>query len=170
MSRGRAVALRVGCTLLLSCAGGGGRDTVPESRDVRLVDAGVAAIESAQGYEYVARRPLAMVALAEARGLSPEVAREAIDRLANSLDACATQRAAAQKNARVDGAARVVAPIDPSGSVGAPSMVVDPGAGVAESAVVCLLAPVRLLTFPPVDAGARGIAIEALWGRIIPPR
>jgi hypothetical protein len=164
----RRAALPVGCTLVLSCAGGGGRDMVPESRDVRVVDAGMAATESMRGYEYVARRPLALVALAEARGIAPEVAREAVDRLADSLDACASERA--HKQDHVDGAARVVAPIEPNGSVGAPSMVVDPGPGVAESAVACLVAPVRLLAFPPADAGARGIAVEALWGRLIQAR
>jgi hypothetical protein len=154
------------CAASVSCAGGGARDTVPESRDVRVVSAGPTAAASGQGYEYVARRPLALVALAEARGIAPDVARQAIDRLADTLDACATDHG--RKGSRIDGAARVVAPIEPNGSVGAPSMVIDPGAGVAESAVICLIAPVRLLTFPPVDAGARGMAIEALWGRLIP--
>ncbi|MDP9001054.1 MAG: hypothetical protein M3O46_13175, partial [Myxococcota bacterium] len=74
-----------------------------------------------------------------------------------------------RRGARVEGAARVVAPIEDSGAVGIPSVRIDPGVGVAESAVICLVAPVRLLTFPPSDAGARGIAIEALWGRIVSP-
>jgi hypothetical protein len=146
---------------LFSCAGGGGRDVVPESRDIRVLDAATAA-ESAQGYEYVARRPLALVALAEARGLEPAVAREAVERLADTLDACATDHE--RRGVHVHGAARIVAPIDTRGIVGAPSVRIDPGAGVAESAVVCLVAPTRLLAFPPVDAGVRGIAIEALWG------
>lgn len=150
----------------LSCAGGGGRDTVPESHDIRVIDGGTTS-EDLQGYEYVARRPLALVALAEARGIAPEVARQAIDRLADALDTCATDQG--RRGARVEGAARVVVPIEDSGAVGVPSVRVDPGVGVAESAVMCLVAPVRLLTFPPADAGARGIAIEALWGRIVPP-
>jgi hypothetical protein len=156
--------LRLAGMLLLSCAAGGGRDVVPESHDVRVADGGVAA-QAALGYEYVARRPLALVALAEARGISPELARQAIDRLADALDACATDQG--RKGPRVEGAARVVAPIEQSGTVGVPSVRIDPGAGVAESAVVCLVAPVRLLTFPPIDGGARGLAIEALWGRIV---
>jgi hypothetical protein len=45
---------------------------------------------------------------------------------------------------------------------------IDPGAGIAESAVLCLVAPARLMTFSPVDGGVRGMAIEALWGRAIP--
>jgi hypothetical protein len=150
----------------ISCAGGGGRDTVPESHDVRVIDGGTTA-EGAQGYEYVARRPLALVALAEARGIPPDVARQAIDRLADALDTCATDPG--RRGAHIEGAARVVAPIEDSGAVGIPSVRIDPGVGVAESAVICLVAPVRLLTFPPSDAGARGIAIEALWGRIVSP-
>jgi hypothetical protein len=149
----------------LSCTPSGVRDVVPESHDIRVVDAGPVS-EDTRGYEYIARRPLALVALAEARGIAPEVARAAVDRLADALDACITERA--QKNSHLEGAARVVAPVEQRGTVGAPSVRIDPGEGVAESAVVCLVAPVRLLTFPPVDAGVRGIAIEALWGRIVP--
>jgi hypothetical protein len=132
---------------------------VPESHDVRVLDAGA---QNARGYEYVARRPLALVALAEARGIAPDVAHQAVERLADALDACATDEE--RKGIHVRGAARIVAPIDASGAVGAPSVRVDPGGGVAESAVLCLVAPARLLAFPPVEAGARGIAIEALWG------
>ena len=155
------------CLLLLSasCAGGSGRDAIPQSHDVRVLDGGAAAAASPQGYEYVARRPLAMVALAEARGISPEVAREAVDRLADALDACATEQG--MHGAKAEGAARVVAAIEPEGSVGPPTVRVDPGEGVARSAIVCFVAPFRLLTFPPVDAGARGIAVEALWGTLV---
>ena len=35
------------------------------------------------------------------------------------------------------------------------------------NAVVCLVAPVKLLTFPPATADGRGIAIEAIWGRVV---
>jgi hypothetical protein len=154
----------------LSCAGAGadGRDGVPESRDVRVVDAGGGA--GSQGYEYVAKRPLAVVALAEARGVDAAVARAAIDRLADALDTCATGKG--REGTLVDGAARLIAQIAADGTVAGTSLKVDPGAGVAESAVLCLVAPVRMLVFPPVDgdAGARGMAIEALWGRVIPQR
>jgi hypothetical protein len=140
---------------------------VPESRDVRVAGSG-ATPANAQGYEYVARRPLAVVALAEARGIAPDVARSTIDRLADQLDACATEQA--QRGAPTEGAARVVAPIESNGTVGVPSVRIDPGVGgvgVAQSAIVCFVAPVRLLTFPSADAGARGIAVEALWGRLV---
>ena len=148
-----------------SCAGGPARDSIPQSRDVRVLDAGLSSPPSSQGYEYVAKRPLAMVALAEARGISPEVAREAIDRIADALDACATDQQ--RQGAAAEGAARVVAAVEPDGSVGPPTVRVDPGEGVARSAIVCFVAPVRLLRFPPVDAGARGIAVEALWGTLV---
>ena len=153
--------------LLFSCAVGTGRDTVPQSHDVNVVDAAAPA-QSSEGYEYVARRPLAVVALAEARGLAPDLAHEAVDRLADMLDACATDEI--RKGSDVDGAARVVAAIEPSGRVGPSSLRIDSRSGVAESAMMCLVAPLRLLGFPPADAGSRGIAIEALWGRLIPRR
>jgi hypothetical protein len=156
---------------LLSCAGAGGegRDVVPESRDVQ-VRGGAGGNDSTQGYEYVARRPLAVVALAEARGLEPLVARAAIERLADALDTCVTDEG--RKGSLVDGAARVVAQIDPNGSIAGTSLRIDPGSGVAQEAVLCLVAPLRMITFPPVDAGAsaRGMAIEALWGKVIPKK
>ncbi len=132
---------------------------------MRVIDAST---ESAEGYEYVARRPLALVALAEARGIDPAIARQAVDHLADALDVCATEQG--RKGAPVEGAARLVASIEPSGNLGTPNVRVDPGAGVAESTVVCLVAPARLLMFPAVDGGLRGIAIEALWGRVIQAR
>lgn len=145
----------------ISCGGGDSRrDVVPPSRDV-IADA-AASTETQEGYEYVARRPLAVVALAEARGIDPGVARAAINHLADALDACATEQVRA--GARAEGAARIVAQIDDGGSVSATKVRVDPGAGNAQSVLRCLVAPTKLLTFPLGDAGARGIAIEALWG------
>jgi hypothetical protein len=67
------------------------------------------------------------------------------------------------------GAARVVAQVGADGRVAGTSLRVDPAQGVAADAVLCLLAPLKLLVFPPADAGARGIAIEALWGQVPPP-
>lgn len=147
-----------------SCAGSPGRDTVPSSTDV-VADAG-GPPRSPEGYEYVARRPLAVVALAEARGVEPAIARAAIDHLADAVDACAADER--KKGSPIEGAARLVAQIDGDGRVTGTTVRIDPGAGVAESAVLCLVAPARLITFPPVDGGLRGIAIEALWGRAIP--
>jgi hypothetical protein len=151
---------------LLSCAGAGGdaRDVVPESHDV-VVDAGARA-RSAEAYEYVARRPLAVVALAEARGIAPDVARAAIEHLADAVDTCVTEEG--RKGALLEGAARVIAQVDTSGNVAGVSLRVDPSAGKARDAVLCLVAPTKLLTFPPTDAGVRGLAVEALWGRALP--
>ena len=95
-----------------------------------------------------------------------QVAQAAVDRLADALDTCATDEG--RKGTLVDGAARVVAQIDEKGNIAGTSVKVDPGAGVAQMAVLCLVAPIRMLTFPPADAGPRGFAVEALWGRVIP--
>jgi hypothetical protein len=161
---GRRLLILSGVLSVVACAGGAGRDTVPSSTDV-VADAG-APSRSAEGYEYVARRPLAVVALAEARGMEPAIARAAIDHLAEAVDACAADEE--KKGSPAQGAARVVAQIDGDGRVTGTTVRIDRGAGVAESAVLCLVAPTRLMTFPPTDAGLRGMAIEALWGRGVP--
>jgi hypothetical protein len=153
--------LAIALSSCLSCAASAGRDTVPASSDV-VADAGGPS-RSAEGYDYVARRPLSVVALAEARGLDPAIARAAVDHLADTVDACAADQR--RNGSPVQGAARVVAQIDGDGRVLGTTVRFDPGPGVAPSAVLCLVAPVRLLTFPPADGGARGIAIEALWGQ-----
>jgi hypothetical protein len=149
----------------LSCAGGAGEgdpDAHPGWREVRVTapptDPG------GQGYEYVARRPLAVVGLAEARGVDPLAARAAIDRLADALDTCATEEG--RKGTLASGAARLVAQIADDGSVAQTSLRVDPGTGVLQNAVVCLVAPAKMLSFGPTDAGARGIAVEAIWGKV----
>ena len=147
-----ACAACAACAVSCAGAGGEGHDVVPESRDVRVMDAGGAG--GSQGYDYIAKRPLAVVALAEARGIDPVVARAAIDHLADALDTCATDQG--RKGTLVDGAARVVAQIDGDGAIAGTSVRLDPGPGVAENAVVCLVAPLRMLTFPSADAGARG--------------
>jgi hypothetical protein len=153
--------------LALSCASSGAErhDAAPEWQDVRVNESGQGPTP-AQGYEYVARRPLAVVALAEARGVDPRVSRAAIERLADSLDTCATGEGS--KGTLVDGAARVVAEIAADGSVAQTSLRVDPAQGAVQNAVVCLVAPVKMLVFPPVDAGTRGMAVEAIWGRVLP--
>lgn len=148
---------------LTACAsaGGGGRDVVPESHDVQVADAGPAG--SAQGYDYVAKRQLAIVGLAEARGIDPDVARAAVDRVADALDSCAKEQG--QRGTLTNGAARVVAEIDDRGLVAGTNVKIDPGPGVVTTAVACFLAPMKLLVFPPTEGGTtrRGIAVEALW-------
>jgi hypothetical protein len=164
--RAGAVAQVLLLLATVSCAGGAGEgdpDTHPSWREVRVTDPG-AGDPGAQGYEYVARRPLAVVALAEARGLDARAARAAIDRLADALDTCATEEG--RKGTLASGAARVVAQIADDGTVAQTSLRVDPGEGVLQNAVLCLVAPAKMLSFGPADAGARGIAIEALWGKV----
>jgi hypothetical protein len=152
--------------LVAGCAGAGGegRESVP-SRDVVVTDAGSAGGD--QGYVYVARRPLGVVGLAESRGLDADVARGAVEHLADALDTCATEEG--RKGTLVNGAARIVAQVDPDGRVAGTNVRIDPGTGVAQNAVVCLVAPVNMLVFPPSDAGARGFAIEAIWGGVARP-
>jgi hypothetical protein len=136
-------------------------DVVPASHDI-VVDAGVVP-GSPQGYDYVARRPLAVVALAEARGIDATVARMAVDRLADALETCVAAHGRPTGIPR--GAARVVGRVADDGTLAGTSLRVDPGAGGgADIAVLCLLAPADTLVFPAADAGVRGIAIEALWG------
>ncbi|MEO8874410.1 MAG: hypothetical protein ABI461_02390 [Polyangiaceae bacterium] len=147
------VALAVAC--------GGGRDVVPETHDVRG-DTKPAAQNG--GYDYVARRPLGTVGLAEARGIAPDVAARAVDSVADALDAC--ERDLRSQNRFVPGAIRIVAEVDDRGAVEGVNVKMSDDKGAAANAILCLVAPVRLLTFPPNpgDAGARGIAIEASWG------
>lgn len=162
MRRGALLLFAAVAAVLAACAASNG-EAVPESRDVRVAGTDT----KTQGYEYVARRPLGVVALAEARGIDSDVAHAAVDRLADALDACATDEG--RKGTLADGAARLIAQVDASGAIAAARITrIDPGDAVARNAVVCLLAPVKMLSFPPVDAGTRGFAVEALWGRVIP--
>jgi hypothetical protein len=158
----RAGAPRLGTALGLSLAAcsAGPRDAVPPTRDL-VVDAG-SSPRSAEGYEYVARRGLAVVALAEGRGLSAATSRAAVDHLADALDTCVTEQG--RSGAPPRGAARVVVQIGDDGGVSNVSLRVDPGGSSAAIALLCLVAPVKLLTFGAADGAPRGLAIEALWG------
>jgi hypothetical protein len=153
-------ALLVAMASLAGC--GGGRDVVPPSNDV-IANGPPSAARTPGGYEYVARRPGAVVALAEARGIPDGIVRAAVNQVADALASCAAERARAGDDG---GAARLVAHVDRNGVVGAASLRLDPGAGPAASAVLCFVAPVKSLVFSPIDAGnERGFALEALWGR-----
>jgi hypothetical protein len=151
-------------TLALGALGacGGGRDVVVPSTDV-VASTPAAGAGPTSGYDYVARRPLGVVALAEARGIDPAIARAAVDHLADAVQRCIDD--AQQSGGPVPGgAARVVAQVDPGGAVANATIKVDSKAGPAATGVLCLLAPARLLVFPPSDRGDRGFAVEALWG------
>lgn len=116
------------------------------------------------GYEYIAKRPLGVVAVAESRGLSPEVVRGVADRLANSLDVCATRLAS--EGRLVPAAARVAAHIDRDGAPMELALTLTPGPGPTANALLCFVSPFKLVRFPAAadDASMRGIALEASWG------
>lgn len=152
----RALAL-----LALAACSPSPRDVVPESRDVR-VQPGADAGANPDAYVYVAKRAHGVVALAEARHMSDGEAKEMVDRLANDFEECARRLAA--QGTLVEGAARVVAVAGPNGT---PALNVKfaPGDGVAQNALLCLVAPVRAMTFPRGTGNAApGMAIEATWG------
>lgn len=153
----------------LSCSPG--RDVVPVSKDVRGTGTAVGTDvpKPVDSYEYVARRKLGTVALAEGRGLPKEVAGHAVEALADRLQACAADLEKSGKLVR--GATRVVAVIEPDGSVNGLNVKVSQGKAAAANAILCVISPLRALTFPAVDGdagGARGIAIEAAWEGIEP--
>ncbi len=140
------------------------RDVVPDSRDVRI-QPGSDAGANPEAYVYVARRPHGVVALAEARHMSDVDAKEIVDRLANDLEEC-SQRLLAQ-GTLVEGAARIVAVAGPNGTP-ALNVRLAPGDAVAQNALLCLVAPVRAITFPRATTSnaTPGMAIEATWGPI----
>ena len=155
-----ALVLALFAALEVGCAGGGQRDLVGDSHDV----AGGPA-RGADAYVYIARRPLAILALAEARGLSDDDLHRVIDHLADALDACTRDQA--RRGARASGTARVVAAVDDGGVIGPPLVTVSPGSAAQASALLCLVAPLRISIFSaraPGFVGNRGLALEATWG------
>jgi hypothetical protein len=155
---------QIACSLVLCASCGGTRDVIPETRAVQQT----APAPSGEGYAHVARRPLAVVGLAEARGMSDDVAFRVVDHLADALDSCATDLG--RQGKLVDGAARVVAMIGADGAVSGLNVKLAPGAAVAANALLCLVTPLKLTTFDPVastgdgEGKPRGLAIEATWG------
>ena len=161
------VAFHILVSVLLAACASGNRDVVPESHDVRVTDpAAVQAAKTkgaAEGYVYIARRPHGAIALAEARGIGDAIASRAIDRLADSFEGCAADLD--KRRQLVDGAMRVVAGVDPGGTLVGLNVKMGSGNAITANALLCVIAPLKLLTFPPAegDAGARGIAIETTW-------
>lgn len=139
------------------------RDYVPESKDIRITDpsardSGAAPQET---YVHVAQRDHAIIGLAEARNMKAEDANAIVDHLADDLERCAMTLAS--QKMLVEGAARVVAVAGPNGTPGL-NVKLAPGDAVAQNALMCLIAPVRAVTFPPSKSGPPGFAIEATWG------
>ena len=122
------------------------------------------------GYEHVARRPHAVVALAESRGLDRAEAAGAIEGVADRLETCTRDLAAGGSGGiSGGGVVRVVARVADDGTVDGLNVKVEPGH--APTALRCVIAPVKLLVFrSPSPAGgrpdgsaARGFALEAQW-------
>lgn len=115
-------------------------------------------------YEHVARRPLAVVGLAEARGMGAATSARVADRLADALEACA--EGLSRQGKLVDGAARIAAQISAEGVPGGLALRTTPGDAVKANALLCFVAPFKLTSFPPAgpDDPPRGLALEATWG------
>jgi hypothetical protein len=141
------------------------REEVPGTRSE--VVTGLRADET-RAYVYVATRTRSSVGLAEARNLPADVARDAVDRLADGLDSCVREEAR-RGTATANGATRVVAHIDSRGAVGDTAVRISADPGAAKVAVLCLVAPMRLLAFPEGNASDRGLAVEAIWHAPSPP-
>jgi hypothetical protein len=156
VSLARAVSVAAALAASSSCSPSP-RDVVPETHDVRVVaDAG-----ATDTYAFVARRPHGVVALAEARHITDEDAHQIVERIADELERCATNLVA--QGLLVEGAARIVAVAGPGGTP-ALNVRLAPGDAVAQNALLCLVAPVRMVTFPASKTGTPGLAIEATWG------
>jgi hypothetical protein len=163
--RAIAFGLAVALSSATACAGPKTPEPANDNPDYVVADAGPAP----DSYVYVAKRPLAIVGLAEARGMDDVQAKATVDKIADILDACATEQARAGQLA--DGAARVVAIVGPGGTVEGTNVSLAPGGAVAANALLCLDSPVKLLTFPPSKVERRGFAIEAVWGqKLVRPR
>jgi hypothetical protein len=167
VTRGRDLRASSGVyALVLACAAcaGSTRDVVPETHDVRVTGGGAG--QAGQTYAHIARRPLGFVALARQTGLGADVGARAVEHLADALDACATNLAA--KGKLVEGTIRIDVSVAPDGSAVISHVTVAPGDAVAANALLCVVAPLKLTTFPAAtgDAagGARGFAIDASWG------
>jgi hypothetical protein len=156
------VALAALAVAGLSAACSPKRDVVAGGgRDVLGADGGADPARAA--YDYVAKRPHGVVALAEARRLSDAEARQIVDHLADALDGCA--RDLEQRGTLVEGAARVIMIAGPRGNVEGFKVTLTPGNEVAANALLCVVAPARAVLFPPPSAaGAPAMAIEITWG------
>jgi len=154
----RRLALALLWLVLGGCAASGPHDVLDGTNHEVVVDAGA---PRGGAYAYVARRALVAVGLADAKGLKDEDSHHVVDRLADEASACFKQRPRLEP-----GATRITLPIDEGGTTGAPETTFSPATSAAIG-MVCLLAPLRLMTFPP--GASRSITIEAAWGSDIAP-
>jgi len=143
-----------------ACAASGPHDVLDgTSHDVR----GDAAASQSGVYAYVARRALVAIALADAHGVADDETHRLVDRVADEAAACFKR-----SPKLTPGAAHIVLPIDDGGITGTPRTEFSPLAAAVDG-MVCILAPLRLSTFTPAQAGARSMTIEAAWGNDLTP-
>jgi hypothetical protein len=117
----------------------------------------------AEGYAHVARRTRGVVALAEARHARDIEAAAFVERLADELETCGAALEA--RGELVYGAARIVVIAGPKGTADGLNVRLAPGGAVAQNALLCVLAPLRALPFPPsTDGVTPGLALEITWG------
>lgn len=146
-------------TTLVACASTPPRDSVPDGQVEKV------GVEGApEGYEHMAQRRSATVALAESRGLDRAEITAAVETLADRLESCAREPSAGRPGPS-GGVARIAARVADDGSVEGLNVKVDPAQ--ASTALRCLVVPMKLLVFrvsPKAQfAGTRGFAIEAKW-------
>jgi hypothetical protein len=149
----------------MACGATAIREEVPSSRPERVTSVRA---DDLAGYVYVATRTRSVVGLAEARNVPMIAARDAVDRLADGLDSCLREEER-RGTATANGATRVVAHVDPRGTVSETAVRISADPGAAKVAIVCLVAPMRLMAFPENTASDRGLAVEALWHGSSPP-
>lgn len=163
----RAIASASVLAFIAGCEAGPPRARA--SGDILVYDAGAEVPKGPSPYEFLAVRPVSAVGLAEARGMSGEEARAAVNRIADMLDACVTELGS--RGHLGEGAARLVFTLLPDGSVAGAMLTPDPNtSAVMAIGKLCLEARVKLAPFTPgetTDGGARGMAIEAVWGKLL---
>ena len=159
----RASLAAASAVLLAGCANRPA-DVAAPSTDPRggAIVAEVGDAQASDSYVYVARRPRVTIARAEARGITEAEGIAMVERLAADFSGCAARLAA--EGHLVAGAGRVVMVAGPRGMPEGFNVRLAPGGDVAQNALMCLIAPAKMLVFPTSDGGQRGLAIETTWG------
>jgi hypothetical protein len=151
----------------MACAPATPRDYVPETHDVRSNEADAAPAPKPGGYAYVARRAHGAIGLAGVRAMSQADAERVVDAAADEMERCA--RAQQAEGKLVDGAARLVVAGSPRGHAQIGDMEIAPGGPVAANALLCLVAPLKTLSFPKgTSERTPAILLEATWGPVRP--
>jgi len=129
------------------------------------------------GYVYVARRPLAIVALAESRELETALAIRVVDQLADVADTCLTNLG--REGQLGAGALRIVLEWNDDGSLAGINRTFSPEKGALATGLLCVVHPAQTLVLAPLSAEEkrsratrpmaeaarkRAMAIESTWG------